>query len=230
MNLLPGWPSSTVSSTEVIGDHMSDSDGKINMQPAAAPLPWSDLSDVEAEHYELVHRVIRDRRGQAVEELIRVDNFVRELWRALDRGEDVNRRARALYRVVTGRQDDTEARRAVIAAIQRVARRTDAEIGAVLWAGDPGRAPTATDAQIGGLVCLDIRRLGDASTRLEAHPSAVALAVRMWRRGRGRPSRGVTGRAVGSKWSAVAEVLELAGLGRLDEKAVEQLWRTHGFK
>jgi hypothetical protein len=197
---------------------------------SAAPLPWSEVCDVEAEHYELVHRVIRDRRGRAVDELIRVNIFVRELWRALDRGEDVDERARALYRAVTGRHDDTEARRVVISAIQRVARHTDAHIGAMLWGGDPQRVPTATDVQIAGLVCLDIRRLGEPAARLEKHPSAVALAVRQWRRGRGRPSRGGPARPVGSKWSAVAAVLQLAGLGKLDEKAVEQLWKTHGFK
>jgi hypothetical protein len=187
------------------------------------------VSDAEEKHFDLVLRVSRERpRDDAVvDQLIRVGIFVRELWRALDRGENVGARVGALYRATTGRHDTTEARLMVVVAIQRVAQRTDAQIGAMLWGGDPRRVPTATDVQISMLVCMQIQQPRDAAKRLAEHPAAVASAVRKWRRGRGRPK---VGEPAGSKWFAIAKVLGLAGLGNVDEKAVKQLWKEHGLK
>jgi hypothetical protein len=194
--------------------------------------PWDHWSQVkeaeEADHYALIQRVRRDRPNDpAVNHLIDVESVVRKLWRALACGKNVDNRARALYRAATGRHDDTEARRMVIAAIQQVAWPTDQRVDALLWGVNSRRLPIATDTLITSFVCMQIPRMKDAVARLKENPAAVATAVRKCRSGRGRPK---AGGPAGSKWSAIAEVLQLAGLGKLDEKAVEQLWKEHGPK
>ncbi len=70
--------------------------GSKRRRRATKPKPawnrWSQVKEAEeAEHYALMQRVMRDRPNDpAVDDLIRVELVVRELWRALDSDKNVD--------------------------------------------------------------------------------------------------------------------------------------------
>jgi hypothetical protein len=80
-----------------------------------------------------------------------------------------------------------------------------------------------TDGRIARLVLVGFKHaFPDETERLHGRPNHEAMiagAVRAWRRGRGRQRRGEV-----RKWIAVGAVIEAAGLGTLDERALQKLW------
>lgn len=150
--------------------------------------------------------------------LMTVLDRARELGLALSRGEDVADQIGALYRAATGRQSETEDRRRILIAVAHVARRSDEHWSVVL--GRPVR-----DSDLAHLVLYQIEVGSEQlATRLSNHPHAIARAVKLWRRGAGRPRKG---EPTGSKWEALATLIRFAKLGNLDPKAVEQLAKEH---
>lgn len=158
----------------------------------------------------------------AYSQLVAVLQEVCEVGHALARGEDVIERIGTIYRAAAGIQEETEDRRRVVIAVSGVARVVDQQ-----WSELIGRP--VDDATLTELVCrqLETGPRRDVAQRLRQHPVAVATAVRLWRRKPGRPRKG---ESVGSKAAALAKVLQLGGLGRLDEKTVEQLIKEHPLK
>lgn len=162
--------------------------------------------------------------------LLHVQFVVRDLGRALARGEDVADDVAALYRAATKREEDKDARRSLMISVAMVAKHDDATWGAISGSGDgQGLTGKVTDRQLADLVIGYLARppfnLTAAAERLQKYPADVALAVRLWRRGRGRPKRG---EPAGSKWAAIATLLRLAGLGTVDEEIIERYWVAHG--
>lgn len=191
------------------------------------------------EHKARVMRVIRAQKGAtANDQIIHIEGVIADLWRALDEDEDTSIAIgliEKIYAAATGRIDDNDARRLLIWSISVVATWSDAQYGRRLLnrvprkrkAKDKRRSANATDEQLAGLVRLQWRRYPAHAERLRSDPSCVARAVRLWRRGPGRPRFDAPS---GSKWAAVAEVIKLAGLGAVDEKAVEQFWKRQAPK
>ncbi len=175
------------------------------------------MSDAEAEFQRLRDRVVM-LADPSVDRLLHIDTIVRGLWHALDRGEDVSARVKALHRVAAGRDADTTTRRDLMIAIDRAARN----------AKDPRiLSEPSTDKRLTTLVCINLRHEEEIVKRLRESPAVVAEAVRAWTRTRGRPATGSKGEG---KWKAIAGVAKLAGLPTVAEKVLEATWRNHGIR
>lgn len=153
-----------------------------------------------------------------IDKLLHLRIVVDELYKAVERGDDVTDRVNVLYRAATGRADDTDARRNLMVAIGMTANHTDEEYEQLLGID-------VTDEVLCDFVCGYLE--GETRDRLRQHPVEVSQAVRSWR-AKGRPKRGE--RRVG-KWEAVAALIQIARLGSATFTAenAEQIWKEHGL-
>ena len=179
---------------------------------------------------------IAQQSGAAFDHLLRVQMVVRDLGRALARGENVADEIDELYERATGHQEMTNARLSLIASVKSVANHSDADWARTLGSYDktkhvPAVVPTDEELadQVIGCLRRPPHRLDAAAGRLHKQSTAVALAVRLWRGKRGRRK---TGSPKGSKWRALSDLMLLAGFGGRgsDEKALENIWLDHGYK
>jgi hypothetical protein len=175
----------------------------------------------------ILKRGLTDRSARR---LSRVESVVSDLWRQLASGQNVDARIDVLYRAATGRHDESDARLELMFGIAGVAHSmswnermlADTDPDPVYRAIAESHA-NPTDGRISWLVLVRFKHaFPDETERLHGRPNHEAMiadAVRAWRRGRGRQRRGEV-----RKWSAVGAVIEAAGLGTLDERALQKLW------
>ncbi|HEY1555815.1 MAG TPA: hypothetical protein VGF94_13345 [Kofleriaceae bacterium] len=147
--------------------------------------------------------------------------YIERLQQRDTAGENVDKETNALWRAMTrAKGDDDNDRREIVWAIACAAHDPFWTVGGHVW-------PDNTDEGL----CRRVRfTLGVLALELDDHAEDVARAVRLWRRGRGRPSKRSP---AGSKWEAVATVLRDAGRGNGSingAKNVEQLWKEHGVE
>ena len=62
----------------------------------------------------------------------------------------------------------------------------------------------------------------EKATKVAAHPDEIRIAIRAWLRGKGRPAKG---EYQGTKWDALANLCQVAGIGGPDKEALKQAWK-----
>lgn len=175
---------------------------------------WERVARAEREHWILT----RDLDHPDARKLSRIEGVLRSLWGKLADGEDIGDRVDELYRAATGHRAEADAQIELLLGLALAAAHVRAR-------AREGR-PTVSD---NGLVRLVIGGFERAHPRRAARleKAMIVEAVKAWSRGRGRPRRGTTS---GSKWAAAAALIEAAGLGSLDERAVENVWERRRRK
>jgi hypothetical protein len=168
----------------------------------------------------------RDLRARPDASRRRIARGLADVERRLKSGGDIAPVVLKIERAATGLDPYTRAQRQLQIAIAMVALHSDDE-----WTHDPRLSPV-TDEQLCRLVCQYLvgptAQYKRVAARLEASPAAVANAVRMWRRPRGRPRGARSGSGGQSRWRALGDLERLAGIGDRSNDAVEQTWKDRG--